>query len=133
MISEFTLQALQLLIRYGNFVHCLPFEWCKEQRNIKSLETNTEKWRLFRAVVVIHILLRILLIVICLTAILIENKGVVEVLLALLFLSVFVLTLAFLFEVLFLHQEVVETLNATLSVNFMMGQQLFTYTTCTYL
>jgi hypothetical protein len=123
MISEITLQALQLLIRWGNILHCLPVEWCMERRIMKSLETNKAKWRLNRAVIVIHILLRILIIVSGVTAFLVENKGVAEVLLTMLFVAVFVLTLAFLFEVLFRHENTVEACNTTLSANYMMGQQ----------
>jgi hypothetical protein len=90
---------------------------------MKSLESNKEKWRLSRGVIGIHILLRILIIVSSVTAILVENKDVAEVLLTMLFVSVFALTLAFLFEVFFRHENTLEACNTTLRANYMMGLQ----------
>jgi hypothetical protein len=122
MISKSTLQALQLLIRFGNFVHCCSFEWCEERRGLRSLEYNRIKWWLCQGTLVTHIFLRFLIIISSLAACTADDLDLIEVILALFLVSVCVLTLAVLLESLFRYDEVVEVVNTTLDVHYRMGK-----------
>ncbi len=123
MISESTLRSVQLLIRCGNLFHCLPFEWSEKRRGLQTLEYDKKRWKLIRSVISIHISIRIILMVIGLLVVGVGGKKFDEVLLVLFFVSAFILTISFCFEVLFRPQEVVTAFNTTLCVNDMMGKR----------
>jgi hypothetical protein len=122
MISDTSLRAIQLLIGYGNCVHCLPFEWCKERRGLRTLEHNQRKWRLCQVVIFLHILLRLVLVTSVFIGLAIDSFHVSEVILILFFLSVYILTVISLVEFLVRYNDVVVAFNSNLTLHYWTGE-----------
>ncbi len=123
MISKDTLRALRLFLRYGNFIHIFPFEWSGKLRGIRTLRYKRWKWEASRIFLTFHILIRLFNILIFIGAILFGDCcGVNEILLALFFISIYILTLSFLCECLFRSGNVIGTFNETLRLHDRMGK-----------